>query len=499
MLKKSFSALAALTLMLLAVSMVGAQTELEPVELEYYYIGWPVTDLQVVEDAVNAITVPEINATIHLNLIDWSSFTDRMRVMISSGEQCDLMLLDRGNWNNYSTAVANGALAPLDDLLPEYAPHLWEDIPQATWDASRIDGQIYGVPGRGNPVLAYGAWVRQDLMEKYDFDWTQAQSYQDLEPLYDAIVAGEPDVTPILSTDGGPHGTLWFPEAWGFDRLSSPQGVLGVRVQGEGDPEVVATAFTPEYQQAVELTHDWYERGYFTTDPLPDGDMQTDRAAGRYSTMLWNRLPGYEDLVSVNEWGGRPIVMLQLAPGIVTTGTVTGSFNGVCATSPNPERALMFLDMLNENAELYNTLVWGVEGTHWTWDEAGEYVVYPEGRTADEVNAAYRGPEWVFGNQTLKYPVSAAEAARIDAWAEMESTAILSPALGFTPDFTPVATELAQVSSVYEQYGEPLQKGLVDPAEALPEYQARLEEAGINTIVEEVQRQFEEWQASQTS
>jgi putative aldouronate transport system substrate-binding protein len=55
------------------------------------------------------------------------------------------------------------------------------------------------------------------------------------------------------------------------------------------------------------------------------------------------------------------------------------------------------------------------------------------------------------------------------------------------------------VVSVYEQYGEPLQKGLVDPATALPEYQARLEEAGINTIVEEIQRQFDEWRASTAS
>src|SRR5687767_9879585 len=110
-------------------SAVSAQDELAPVELDYYYVGWPVTDLQLVEDAVNAIAQPEINATVHLHPIDFSSYAERMRVMISSGEQCDLMLLDRGNWNNYATAVANGALLPLDDLLPQYAPNLWEEIP----------------------------------------------------------------------------------------------------------------------------------------------------------------------------------------------------------------------------------------------------------------------------------------------------------------------------------------------------------------------------------
>jgi putative aldouronate transport system substrate-binding protein len=493
MLNKSF--LIALAGLLLLVGAVSAQDELAPVELDYYYIGWPVTDLQLVEDRVNAITQEAINATINLNLVDWGSYTDRMRVLIASGEQCDLMLTDRGTWNNYGAAVANGALLPLDDLLPEYAPNVWADIPQNIWDATRINGQIYGVPGRGNPVVAYGAWVRQDLMEKYEFDWTQAATYQDLEPFYDALVANEPDVTPIMSNAGGPHGSVWFPEAWGIDPLGSPQGVLGLRVNGDNS-EVFATAWSDEYRQAIDLTRSWYEKGYFPVDPPPDGDMQTDRAALRYSTMIWNRLPGYEDLVSANEWSGVPIVMLQLAPGIMTTGTVAGSLNGVCATSPNPERALMFLDLLNTNPELYNTLVWGIEGTHWVWDESGNYVTQPEGMTADDVNAAYRGPEWVFGNQALKYPISAPEAARVDAWVEMQADALASPALGFTPDYTPVSTELAQVTSVLGQYGQPLRQGLVDPETALPEFQARLQEAGIDTIVAEIQRQYDEWRAA---
>jgi putative aldouronate transport system substrate-binding protein len=496
MLKKGF-ALAGLAL-LLTMGAAAAQDDLPPVELNYYYIGWPVNDLQLVEDAVNAITTDAINATVNLNLIDWGSYTDRMRVLIASGEQCDLMLLDRGNWNNYGAAVANGALLPLDDLLPANAPGVWESIPADIWDATRVNGQIYGVPGRGNPVVAYGAWVRQDLMEQYEFDWTQAQTWTDMEPFYDALVANEPDVTPIMSNAGGPHGSVWFPEAWGFDPLGSPQGVIGVRVNGDGS-EVIATAWTDEYREAIELSYDWYNRGYFPVDPPPDGDMQTDRAAGRFSTMIWNRLPGLEDLVSQGEWGGRPIQMLQLSPGVMTTGTVSGSMNGVCSTSQNPERALMFVDLMNTNADLYNTLVYGVEGTHWVWDESGMYVTQPEGRTADEINAAYRGPEWVFGNQVLKYPISENEASRVDAWAEMQASAISSPALGFTPDFTPVSTELAQVTSVLGQYGQPLRQGLVDPAAGIPELQARLEEAGIDALVAEVQAQYDAWLASNGS
>lgn len=486
----------ALTATLAATTTTRAQETLEPVELSYYYIGWPVTDLQAVNDAVNAITREEINATIRLNLIDWGSFTERMRVLIASGEQCDLMLTTRSDWNNYGAAVANGALLPLDDLLPEYAPTVWNDIPADIWNSARVNGQIYGVLGRGNSAIAYGAWVRRDLMETYGFDWEAASSWDDLEPLYDQIVANEPDVTPVLSTDGGPHGKLWFPEYWGVDPLGSPAGVLGVRVHGD-TLQVEASVDLPEYQQAVEMARDWYNRGFFTADPLPDGDMQTDRAAGRYSTMIWNVLPGLEAIVADAEWGGRPIEMLELSEPVVTTGSVAGAFTSVCATSPNPERALMFIDLMNSNPELYNLLVFGIEGQHWVWeDESQNLVTIPEGMTSDQVNAAYRGPDWVFGNQYLKYFTDPSEFSRVDEWQALAESAALSPALGFTADYTTVATEIAQITSVYEQYGEPLEKGLVDPATALPEYRDRLREAGLDTVIAEVQRQLDEWQAS---
>lgn len=44
-----------------------------------------------------------------------------------------------------------------------------------------------------------------------------------------------------------------------------------------------------------------------------------------------------------------------------------------------------------------------------------------------------------------------------------------------------------------KQYCDPLEKGLVDPEQGLSECQAKLQEAGIDKIVTEIQRQVDEW------
>jgi ABC-type glycerol-3-phosphate transport system substrate-binding protein len=44
------------------------------------------------------------------------------------------------------TLISQGAALALDDLLPKYAPHVWERIPKEAWDVVRSatpDGKIY--------------------------------------------------------------------------------------------------------------------------------------------------------------------------------------------------------------------------------------------------------------------------------------------------------------------------------------------------------------------
>lgn len=468
--------------------------DLPPVELSYYIIGWPVQDLDAINAAVNEITQAEINATIKINLIDWGSYNDRMRVVTGSGEACDVMVMA---WlaNSYAQNVAAGTLYPMEDLLPQYAPETWASMPADVWESARANGHIYGAINQWFQVSWIGGFFRQDMMDKYGFDINTVERWEDLEPLFDQIVANEPDVTPVISTDNI-HGKLWFPTYWGYDPIGSPSGVFGIKYDDES-LQVVNLIETPEYQQAVELAHSWYEKGYYTADPLPDGDMQAGRAAGRYESMLVPVRPGIEDLLKFNEYGGRDMVVYGISDPVMTTDSVTQSMTGICANSQNPERSMMFIEMLNTNQDLHNLLTLGIEGEHWVWkDEENRQIDFPPGKTAEEVFASYRAPEWEFGNVFNTAYRYDSEIGSYDRMAELNASATRSVALGLSIDYSAVQTEFAQVSSAAQQYGFPMEIGLVDPATGLAEYQARLSEAGIDTLIAEAQRQVDAWAAS---
>ena len=51
-------------------------------------------------------------------------------------------------------------------------------------------------------------------------------------------------------------------------------------------------------------------------------------------------------------------------------------------------------------------------------------------------------------------------------------------------------TEAAAIANVYAEYGFNLMSGAVDPEVALPQFLAKLEEAGVNEFVAEAQAQL---------
>lgn len=79
------------------------------------------------------------------------------------------------------------------------------------------------------------------------------------------------------------------------------------------------------------------------------------------------------------------------------------------------------------------------------------------------------------------------------AW---NDSAIVSPAMGFTWDNANVLNEVTAVRNVRGKYANALECGSIDPAEALPAFLEELETAGANTIIEEKQKQLDEYLAS---
>ena len=79
---------------------------------------------------------------------------------------------------------------------------------------------------------------------------------------------------------------------------------------------------------------------------------------------------------------------------------------------------------------------------------------------------------------------------------EYNKNAKKSVAYGFIFDSSSVTNEITACNNVVAKYRASLECGSVDPEVALPEFNAELKTAGIDTIIAEKQRQLDEWLAN---
>lgn len=455
------------------------------VTVTYTYPNTVFKDVGLVEEALNKLLVPAINTKIKLNPIDWGAFDEKMKLAFAAGEECDIVFT--APWiNNYLLNIANGNFVPLDDLLAKNAPGLWASMPETTWDAARVDGKIYGVINQQIFVKPFGFTVRRDLADKYGLDAYALKSYDELEPFLKTILENEPDVIPL------PGASTWSNEGNGFDPIITEQVPVVIRYDDK-ELKVFNAAASPEFQASVERARRWYEAGYTPKETIAGDDQQAMWRAGKFalSGLVGVVKPGGE--IESEQRFGQPVYSQSMTKPFLTTAGTTATTNAICATSKNPEAAMKVLELLNTNVEIYNTLAKGIEGKHWEWADKGNLVIKPGPNNAD-----YNpNTDWEFGNQFLAYYIDPKQ-AEIKAWEatyDLNTTSPPSAAMGFNFNAEPVKTELANVAAVVGELAGPLASGQVDPATALPEYLERLNQAGIQALIDECQRQLNEWVA----
>ncbi|MCS7055446.1 MAG: ABC transporter substrate-binding protein [Thermoflexales bacterium] len=456
--------------------------ELPPVTITYTYGGTVFKDVDLVSEALSEIARKKINATIKLKPIDWGAFDEKMKLTFAAGEECDIVFT--APWiNNFIQNVANGNIIPLDDLLPKYAPGLWKSMPESSWDAARVGGKIYGVLNQQIWVKPFGFYVRKDLADKYKLDVNSINKYEDLEPFLKAVKEGEPDVTPLTSAYN------WMFETAGFDPIVSQEVPVAIRFDDK-ELKVFNAAATPEFKASVELARKWYLAGYAPKDKIPRADADAMWRAGKFAMMLASVVKPGGDIEHRQRFG-QPVYAKSVTRPFLTTAAASATMNAICRTSKNPERAMMVLELLNTDVEFYNLISKGIEGRHWEWVDKEKKIIKPGPNNAD-----YNpNTDWQFGNQFNAYYIDPEQAEQNvwEATRKLNNESPPSAALGFNFNPDPVKTELANVAAVVKELQEPLTMGMVDPETALPEYLKRLDEAGLQTIIAEAQKQLNEW------
>ena len=158
----------------------------------------------------------------------------------------------------------------------------------------------------------------------------------------------------------------------------------------------------------------------------------------------------------------------------------------ISTASKNPERAMAFLNLLNTDPYLMTLLEYGVEGVHYNLN--GEGLV----EFTDE-RANYTPWRNGMGNITLLPTMDGEGDSNFfqEVFVPYYESAKGIPAFGYVFDPTSVETELAALANVAGQYAMSLCAGSVDPETALPEFLQKLEDAGMQKVIDEANAQLD--------
>ncbi|WP_248930046.1 ABC transporter substrate-binding protein [Paenibacillus hamazuiensis] len=460
-------------------------SNLPPAELAmaFFTTSSQTQGIAAVQEELSKLTKAKINATVKLVPVSYGSYLQQMNLMQASGEKLDLFVSGLGQ---YSTQVAQGRLMPLDDLLNKYGSNIKKYVDAPFLDAARINGKLYSIPGIRDLASDRGIAMRKDLIDKYKIDVSKIKTFDDLDAVFKTIKDNEPGVTPLVSyqANSNPADTMLGTK---FDNLDDGLGVMAL---DDSSLKVMNLYDNKFYTDTLNTVRRWYTAGYIPKDAAVTKDNANDLIkAGRAFSYFTTMKPGYAQQAS--RAAGKEIVTVSFSDPNIVTLNLTRFNWAISNNSKEPERAMMFLDLMYSDKDIINLLAWGIEGKDYV-KKSDNMIDYPEGVTASTVQYGLN-QGWLFGNQFLSYVFSPDPA---DLWQQMDKFnkgAIKSKALGFTPDMTSLKTESVAVMNVVNQYKNGLHTGTLDPQSVLPEFNKKLKDAGIDKIIAEKQKQLDEW------
>lgn len=446
------------------------------VELDYWFpVSSIPNDLRDIQDDLNVILKEKLNCKLNLHAVGIGDYESTMLLKINTQDEFDICYTSP--WmNNYADNVRREAFIALDNLLPEYAPTIWNTISSSYWDAARINGKIYGIINQ--QILPRSACISIDAAKAKaaGFDISTVTCYEDLEPFLEYCKSqGDTDIVNMFDVQA-------FLPYFGWDDLGGSYKIPGFISATDGTLTVFNQYETEEWQSMMALGASWYEKGYFREDILTSFS-NLNKISVRFPTTYKPGIEAEEVLYT-----GREFEVQQIGDWMTYGSWVIGTMNAISQTSRNPIRALQVLELLYTDVDVYNLLVFGEEGVH--YNKVGE------NRIELTDNTGYQMPSggWMFGNQfNLWLQPSQAD----DVWERTEqinNSSSYSTAYGFSFDPTNVKTEIANCVAVYDEYYLPLLLGLYGDNEAkYQEFLGKLEAAGASAIIAEKQRQINEW------
>ncbi|MCG8569315.1 MAG: ABC transporter substrate-binding protein [Spirochaetes bacterium] len=458
-------------------------SELKEYEIVWYTIGTPQKDTSRVMEELSKYTKEKINVTVKMVMIDWGPYTDKMRMIISSGENYDICFTS--SWaNDYRTNATKGAFLPLNDLLDKHGKELKDALHPAFLEGTKINGVNYAIPVNKEVGSQHVFRFNKKYLNKYNLDISNIKTFEDLEPLLEVIKKNEPGIVPLVIYGN----TDWVFE--NYDPLLGGGDMPGIIDIAKNNLKVFNQFETEEYLNHLKTIRRFYQKGYIPQDAGQVKDNNSLVQSGKwfcgraetqpYADKLWSRSAGYE-IVSI-PYFQKPVTSSR---------SVSGSMMAISNNCEDPERVMMFLNMLNTDPYVRNMVNYGIEGVHYEKLDTGKIKFL-------KAHHDYNVPAFSLGNLFITYLFEDDPDDKWQKFEEFNNASTVSPLTGFVFNPESVNEEVTAIRNVVEEYKPSINTGSVDPEEYLAKFNKKLKTAGLDKVLNEMQKQIDEWSAKQS-
>ena len=450
------------------------------------------------------------NTTVEFIDVSFDEYSEKFSQVLASGEGVDLVWT--GWLINKPQNIADGNLRPLDDLLAEYGQGIVDILGENVVEIHRnaADGKLYYLPSwqglcgerRGWLVvteiaeLAGDTWIEdtEAALNKWRNNYSGIEDFQ-------AVLDQATKYLAAAKEAGKLGAGINTGRAFGWSMYNGMYSFLGV-----GGAEIGITycdgTFTVKdgvagehYKLYAKTMADWYKEGYIRSDIMSvDTSTLTMPKNGEITdtTYVFSCDPYLTeaDQEAAIADAGMDMTYLPIEENAyLILGGDTSYAIPYCADEP--ERAMMVLNAIYSQPDLYNTLIYGIEGEDYTKNADGTITTSYVGAspTADD---SYGIQRWIIGsckNALINNGTDPNYYADLEA---LEETARVNPFLNFTFDRTNVEGICASILNVYYEYGPQIDNGVAGDnwEELYNNYMAARKDAGIEELVTEFQNQL---------
>ena len=454
-------------------------------------------DGPLVYEEANKYIEEKLGFTVEFVDLGQNEFAEKSKMMFATGDYFDVTFT--ADSVDFYTNAANGVYLSLDDLLDEYGKDILAAAPDYLFGAATVNGEIYAVPHLKDMVWPYYFQVKSYYVDKYNLDLNGIDTLEEMEPVLQIIKDNEPGVVPLLMKS---NYNCFVTMDWDI--------VSGTKVLAWDDNGKIVNIYEQEeMKDFFALMRSWNEKGFFPQDVETLTSLGDNTGTGAWATqfasygpMLYsdpkdpNRTTRKTEDGLLNSSGDWPADGSTLSKGILANSGIMGGAWAISAESDYPEKAMQFINLIDTDAYLRNLMSYGIEGKHYEKVGENQYKFLPEG-TTKAADTGYAPYSYMLGST---YNLLVKDSQPADYWKQyekMNNNAIPSKGLGFVVNLDDISTEIAAIANAYNEYAPALECGAVaDWEKSLEAFNQKLYSVGLQTVIDEVQKQYDAWKVA---